>query len=204
MTDKATTTELFERAVSSILQGVGTSIPGAIQEFDPETQQALVVVGIEKIIGGQRINIPPIQKVPVIFCGGSYGLEFELNPGDEGLIIISQRCLDAWKDEGGISTNPIRRFHDIQDAIFIPGVRSQKNKLSNFTNNGIRLRDKDADNYVWLQNDGKVEIKCQGFNVDSPTFTHNGVDIGEDHQHDDTGTYNVSGSPVAGTSGKPL
>jgi len=210
---KATQTELIEHSFFELMKDVGTSIPAAVQSFDGDTQQAVIQVGIERIdINGVTFTPPPIIQCPVMFPGGKWCVEYQIDKGDEGLLIISQRCMDAWKDQGGVAPNPIGRFHDMQDALFIPGFRSQKNKLTDFQNNGIRLRDQSGENYVWLKNSGDIEMKgasfqgefTGGFNVDSTSMTHNGTNIGDDHDHDDTGTYNVSGTPVTGTSGVPL
>lgn len=219
MTQKATRTEMMQRVVYELLKGVGTSIPGYVQSFDAETQQATVIPGVQRVdIEGNTYNLPPIIKVPVMFAGGDWCVEYQIDEGNEGLIIVSQRCVDAWKDQGGQAPNPIRRIHDMQDGLFIPGFRSQANKLSNFANDGIRIRDKEAENYVWLKGSGAIEMKCKDFTVDSDgdtqintnnfdvasgSMTHNGTNVGYDHDHDDTGTYNVSGTPVVGTSGIP-
>ena len=58
---------------------------------------------------------------------------------------------------GGVANNPIARFHDKQDACFIPGVRSKPNAIKDFKNNGIRLRNADASVYHWLKDDGSIE-----------------------------------------------
>ncbi len=199
MTAKATRTELIEKTFFELMKTVGTSIPGFVQSFDSDTQQATIQPGLERIdINGNTFVPPPIIKCMVGFSGGDWALEFEINEGTEGLLIISQRCIDSWKDRGGVSPNPIARFHDMQDACFIPGFRSQAKKLPAFQNNGIRIRDNSGDNYVWLKNDNDVEIKCANltmevggttqinttdFDVASSSFTHNGTNVGDDHKH---------------------
>lgn len=212
MSNEATRTELIERTFFELMKDVGTSIPAEVQSFDGPSQQAVMQIGVERIdINGVTYTPPPIIKCPVMFPGGKYCIEYQIDKGDEGLILISQRCIDTWKDQGGVSPNPIGRFHDMQDALFIPGFRSQKGKLPDFQNNGIRMRDQAGENYVWLKNTGDIEMKgasfqgtfSGGFNVDSLTMTHNGTNIGEDHQHDSAGTYNVNGVPVVGNSGAP-
>jgi len=174
MTRKATLTEMVERTVSEILKGVGTSIPGHVLEFDPGSQIAKLQVGVEFVdVSGESFSIAPIVNVYVHFSGGDYALEHQIDPGNEGLIVISQRCIDAWKEQGGVATQPILRKLDMQDALFIPGFRSKPNKLTNFQNNGIRLRNKDADKFIWLKNDGTAEITVDTLYVNA-NIVHQG------------------------------
>lgn len=150
--------ELFFR---SLMKYVCTSIPGHVDSFDPETQLATLIIGIsgnDKNTG--RFDHAPVIQCPVQFSGGSgWSFEHELNTGDEGIIVFSQRCIDGWVQTGGIADNPIMRFHDMQDAYFIPGIRSKPNVITGFQNNGIRLRNSDASVYHWLKNDGTIESK---------------------------------------------
>lgn len=198
----ATQTQALQVAFDEVLKNVNTSIPGQVLKFDPSTQLAEIQVGIKRVNkDGEQTNITPLIEVMVMFSGGKdFRFEHEINEGDEGIIIFSQRCIDSWSDQGGVATNPILRFHDMSDAYFIPGIRSQKNKLSNFENNGVRLTD--GSNYVWLKNNGDVEIKGGNVNIESSSLTHNGVNVGDDHHHE-AGAYNINNTPVVDLSGDP-
>jgi len=195
-------TQAIESVLNEVLQTINTTIPGSILSFDPATQLAQVQVGVKRVDKkGVQTAHQPIIEVTVHFAGSStYRIEHELNAGDEGIITFSQRCITAWRDQGGVSNNPIERFHDINDAFFTPGYRSQNKKLSDFDNNGVRITD--GTNYFWLKNNGDLAIKAGNVNIESSALTHNGVNIGDDHKHA-AGTYNVSGTPVTATSGDP-
>ena len=165
MTTK-TFTEMIESSVSQILKGVGTSIPGHVLSFDPDTQFAKVQIGVEFVkADGETFTIAPIVNVPVHFPGGDYAIEYQIDQGNEGLILVSQRCIDGWKEQGGVASQPILRKLDMQDALFIPGLRSKPGALSAFQNNGVRLRNKDASHYIWLKNDSTAEIKIPTLNI---------------------------------------
>lgn len=142
-----------------IAKDLGTSITGHILAFDVDTQLAQVQIGVSsRDRQGKEIIPDPIIECPVEFSGGGgWSVEHKLVAGDEGLIIFSQRCLDGWIQTGGVANNPIARFHDKQDACFIPGVRSKPNAIKDFQNNGIRLRNADASVYHWLKDDGSIE-----------------------------------------------
>lgn len=142
-----------------IAKDLGTSIAGHILAFDVDTQLAQVQIGVSsRDRKGSEIIPDPIIECPVHFSGGGdWSFEHKLEAGDEGLIIFSQRCLDGWIQTGGVANNPIARFHDKQDACFIPGIRSKPNAIKDFQNNGIRLRNADASVYHWLKDDGSIE-----------------------------------------------
>ena len=157
MTKLATLTEMIDRTISEILKGVGTSIPAHILSFDTATQLAKVQIGIEFIdVQGETFNLAPIVNVPVHFSGGDFVLEHQIDEGNEGLIVVSQRCIDGWKEQGGIAAQTVIRKLDMQDALFIPGFRSKPNAISDFNNNGIRLRNKAGNHYIWLKNTGDI------------------------------------------------
>ena len=196
MTDRTTTTEMMRTCFSELMKSVGTSIPGQVLGFDSGSQLAQVQVGVERVdINGNSVALSPITEVPVYFPGGDFCVEYQIDAGNEGLILFSQRCIDAWVNQGGTAPPPIRRFHDMSDALFIPGFRSQANKMSSFQNNGVRLRDKDGTNYIWLKNDGTIAIQATAINivsnlvvagdmaVNGGTITNEGVNVGSTHVH---------------------
>ncbi len=164
---------VIDAAVSGALMDTFTSIPGYVVAFDAATQRAQVQIGIMRVNkDGSTFDIPPIVDVPVSFPGDDYVLEYEIKPGCEGDIHFSQRCIDAWKQTGGIAANPVARFHNKQDAKFIPGIRSLTNAIANFANNGVRIRNATGDRYVWIKNDNTLEIKNAGATT---TYGSNGA-----------------------------
>ena len=189
MTD-AVLSQAIQSAFDEVLKTVNTSIPGHILKFDPSTQLAEVQVGIKRVNKSkEQTNITPIIEVMVQFSGGKdFRFEHEINEGDEGIIIFSQRCIDSWVDQGGVAVNPILRFHDMNDAYFIPGIRSQKNKLTNFENNGCRLTD--GENYIWLKNDTTADINVSNLNI-TGNITHTGNNL-------QTGNLTVTGTITGG------
>lgn len=175
MTQKRTLTNLVKRSFIEMMKDVGTSIPGHFISFNPDTQLAQIQIGIQRIdVNGKTFDPPPLIECPVYFAGGSqYFVEHQIDAGDECLITFSQRCIDAWVNTGGIANNPILRFHDFSDAVIFPGIRSQPNKITGFENNGVRLRNKAGDKFVWLKNDGTAEITVDTLVINA-NIEHNG------------------------------
>lgn len=161
MSTRATITELMKRTFVEMMKDVGTSIPGHILSWEPDRQMAQVQIGIQRVdTEGVGITPAPIIECPVFVYGSNnFSIDIKLEPNDEGMILFSQRCIDSWVDTGGVANNPILRFHDISDACFIPGFRSQPGKIINHNNDGIRLRNKAGDQYVWLKDNGDIESK---------------------------------------------
>lgn len=156
-TKRASGSQVQRVAFSENMKSVYTSIPGHVLTFDPKTQRAQIQIGIQRVdINGVAWVLPPIVDVPVQFPGDDFALEYEINPGCEGIVHFSQRCIDGWKQTGGTADNPTARFHNQQDAMFVPGIRSLPNVIKGFSNNGIKLRNKDGSQYAWLKNDGSL------------------------------------------------
>lgn len=191
MTSTVSNTELTRRTFVEMMKDVGTSIPGHFLTFDPATQLAQIQIGVQRIdVNGNTFEPSPLIECPVAFLGGSeYFIEHQIDPGDECLIVFSQRCITGWKNTGGVANNPIMRFHDFSDAAVLPGLRSQPNKITDHQNNGVRLRNKTGDKFIWLKNDGTAAIT-----VDTLTVIANVELTGNINQD---GSQTVSGDVVA-------
>lgn len=150
--------QMLREAFREMMKNVATSSPGYILAFDPMTQLAQVQIGILRVdLNGGTFAPPAIIETPVCFIGGEdYHLEYQIDPNCEGDIFFSQRCVDGWLQTGGVAQNPIGRFHDPQDAFFLPGFRSLPNKLPAFQNNGIRMSNRAGTQFMWLKNDGSM------------------------------------------------
>jgi hypothetical protein len=188
-------TELVKRSFFEMMKDVCTSIVGHVIAFDPETQLAQVQIGIQRVdVNGKFFVPPPLLEVPVYFAGGDFMIEHEVKPNTEGVILFSQRCIDAWLNEGGVAPNPILRFHDYSDAIFFCGLRSQPKAIKNFANDGIRLRNKNGDAYIWLKSNGNIYIKGDVF-VEGDVVA-DGISLkSHTHPYTDDGTPKNTGAP---------
>lgn len=199
MTQKTTQTDLFKHAFREQMKDVGTSIPGHVVSFNSDTQLAQLQIGIKRTSTGDVVYNPAIIiECMIQFAGGDkFHVEHQVDPGDEGIIIFSQRCIDGWVNTGGVADNPITRFHDMNDAYFVPGIRSQPKVITGFDNNGIKLRNKAGDNFIWLKNDGTAAITIDTLNING-----NIVHAGNNTQ---TGNLHVTGtitSTVSATAPK--
>ena len=177
---RARNEKLIRNAFGEMIKDVCTSVPGHVLTFDSLTQRAQVQIGILRVdVNDASFALKPIVEVPVYFPGGDFAIEYQIDSGCEGVILFSQRCIDGWVQSGGVATNPIGRFHNMQDAMFLPGFRSQPNVLPNFQNNGVRMRNRAGTQFVWLKNDNSISMDngVARFNVlaDGTTLMQNGA-----------------------------
>lgn len=152
--------DLIKKSFRLLLQEVATGVPGQIVSFNPATQYAQVQIGIKELDDKTGDLFAPdiLIECYVQALGGKFSIETQADPGDEGMIHFSQRCIDGWMSSGGIADNPRPlQTHDFSDCVFyLGGARSEPNRLDDFQNNGIRLRNTDGSHYVWLKNDGSI------------------------------------------------
>lgn len=120
-------TELLIRSFQHQIHDVYTSIPCIIVNIKNINEQRVDVQPCINIVtpDGEYKPHPPILSVPVMFPSTSTSaLTLEINNGDEVLCTFSQRCIDLFKNQGGI-VNPLdlRKF-DKRDAVAIVGLSS--------------------------------------------------------------------------------
>lgn len=160
--------------------------PGVIQSVDLEA----MTVSVQPTIMGQfrdkqgviqNLALPVLLDCPIHFpSGGGFTLTFPIVPGDECLIIIADRCIDAWHSLGpgpapNIARAPMEaRFHDLSDGFVIPKVWSKPNVLPGVSGNTAQLRSDDGAMFVELAAGHVMNIVAPGgLNITAPTITMN-------------------------------
>jgi hypothetical protein len=121
--------ELFDvglgKVFSSLLCNIHTAMPGEVVSFDPLTQTATVQPELQRLLEGADApeSISPIEDVPVAMPGGgNFWINLDIQPGDTGIIIWSERSIANWLNQGGqVDPDDSRKF-DLSDAMFIPGI----------------------------------------------------------------------------------
>jgi len=198
---------VFREILTDYMKNVYTCIPAHVKTFDPATQLAQIELGIKRVdIDGSSVAPPPIIDCPVLMIGDQFMLETQIDPEAEGMAFFSQRCIDGWVNTGGVAENPLTRFFDMQDAFFIAGFRPMPKAIPDFQNNGMRLRNRKGDQWVWLKNDGSIFIENGKGHIRMDaggTVTINGVKI--DTASNVTSPATITGNTdvvAAGISGK--
>lgn len=117
--------------INSALNDVHTAIPGIIMSFNKDERTAEVQPAIKRVFINndgepEAHDLPPCLDVPVVFPGGGgFELLFNVQEGDECLLIFSERCIDGWYETGDTAEPYDLRRHDLSDAFAIVGVKSK-------------------------------------------------------------------------------
>lgn len=137
---------------------IWTALPGILDSFDATKMTAVVqpaIKGIFRLKDGssQVVQMPQCLDVPVFFPGGGgFTLTFPVKAGDEGLLVFSSRCIDAWWQNGGVQPQAEVRFHDLSDGFFFPGFRSVPRVLNpNVATDAVELRSDDRATFVQMK-----------------------------------------------------
>lgn len=153
--------------INRILLQVNTAIPGEIVAFNPETQTCTAKAAIRGVTitdEGEAvyIDLPQILHVPVFFpysTSSGFSVTYPVKPGDQCLLIFSQRSYDNWLLYGSIQ-NPSEpyspRCHEYTDALALVGFSPNPMVIQKFQSagngsclfDGIEIRNKNRDSYV--------------------------------------------------------
>jgi hypothetical protein len=136
------------------------AVPGIVESFDGSKQTATVIVACSgSDSDGSEMRLPPLLDVPVSFPrGGGFAVTFPVSPGDEGLLVFSDRCIDGWFQTGSPGIPPDHRLHDLSDASFIPGISSLGRAISELRTDAITLRQLEGNGFVSIDTEGNVDI----------------------------------------------
>lgn len=167
----------FRIAFQGMQADLWTQLPAAVVEYNP----AFRTVKLQPLIKGgvpnaetreiDWIDMPILLDCPVIFPGGGgYLLTFPILPGDEGLVLISSRCIDGWWELGGIQPQLELRMHDLSDGFFLPGIESKPALTPEVSPTSVQLRSKDGMTSVSLSPEGVNLISPLPINVSSATM----------------------------------
>ena len=157
--------EVMETHLDGRQAQIHTAMPGTIVSYDPATMTVVVqpsIQGMHQKLDGkvEPVTISTIGDVPVHFpSGGGHTMTFPISPGDECLIMFSERNIDNWFQHGGVQQPRDYRMHDMNDAFVLVGLKSQPNSLSGASTNAVQLRSNDGSTVISLDGGaGSVEI----------------------------------------------
>lgn len=156
--------ELIKRV---IYETVNTSIPGEIIAFDNKTQTCTVKPCIRRLFvddGGQKktFDYPKVFECPVFFpysTTSGFSMTYPVSPGDQCLIIFSQKSLDNWLRFGSVqdpAESDFSRCLSMNDAIVLVGLIPSPSVIQKFNDQGIEIRNKTRDVYSLVTNDHHI------------------------------------------------
>lgn len=125
-----TEAELITRALESRLGDVYTAMPGIVQSYDPATQTADVLPGIQRAVTTTEDDIayedlPIVPNVKVCFPrGGPFQISWPLNKGDSVILICTTYAIQQWRqgDNSQTVAPGDLRLHSLGSAFALPSL----------------------------------------------------------------------------------
>lgn len=128
-------TEVLETVAESVLARLPKSGPVTLSEDSQDGHTAKLqpaTQAVQRMPDGttQFLTLSEIPDVPVHFMGGNgITTTYGLKKGNEGFIVPAALGIDGWHQQGGIQSPGDVRQQRIGDSFFVPGLRSDPNKL---------------------------------------------------------------------------
>lgn len=171
-----------EEAQRLILDGrqgtIWTALPCIVQSVDLsamtcEVQPAIQGVTTDENNNQTFVNLPLLVDVPIVFpSAGGFTITLPIASGDEVLVIVASRCIDAWWQQGGIQKPMEARMHDLSDGFAIPGPRSQPRVISGISATGCQIRNDAGTTYIEIAADGKIKLVTPSeIGITAPTMS---------------------------------
>jgi Phage protein Gp138 N-terminal domain len=159
---------------------IWTALPAIVQTFDATKLTVEAQPTIQAQVrqpGGKWVDttIALCVDCPVLFPGGGgFTFTFPIAKDDEGLLVFSSRCIDAWHQQGGVQKQADLRMHDLSDGFFIPtGGLSLPKVVANVSANSAQLRSNDGNTVIELAAGNVVNIKGSVCNFNCPVVFNN-------------------------------
>lgn len=154
---------VIQQAIKAQILELHTCLPAKVVKYDQLTQKADVKPLIKRKLRKDQslIELPVIPSVPVQHpCGGGAFIHMPIAVGDTGIVVFSERSLDAWLSGDGQIVDPKDiRHHHLSDGVFIPGVKPFSKGVAG-TKDSIKISY--GTTTFELFNNGKVKIYNSG------------------------------------------
>lgn len=159
---------------------IQTAMPGILESYDASSQTASVQTAIQAQVRDATgvwtfVDITVLVDCPVQFPrGGGYGFTFPLVKGNEGIVIFSSRCIDAWWQSGGVQPQAELRMHDLSDGMFVPGISSKPSVPAGVSTDSARFWAEDGSMFVDLNKETEtIRIKAVNIFLDGTVIMNN-------------------------------
>jgi len=150
--------EVVRDGIQEALKDVHVALPAMIVKVQGEQLVDVQPLLKMRMRTGELQDRPVVQAVPVAMPHGKdYYIKLPIAVGETGLLVFSDRSLDAWLAGGGGIVDPNdSRLHDINDAVFIPGVVPTGGQTQDGTTD---LVVKNGDAVLRVQKAGTFQLK---------------------------------------------
>lgn len=142
--------------IDSRAADIHTAIPARIISYDSSTSQVTVKPYGVFVSGNKSLDYPMISGVPVVMpmsAGKSCGIAIPAAPGDDCLLIFSERDISCWLD--GVDPD-ISMTHALSNAIAICGLSRKQNAAVNQATEDSIVRLYNGESTIDLKRDSVV------------------------------------------------
>ncbi|HGM5304559.1 TPA: Gp138 family membrane-puncturing spike protein [Serratia marcescens] len=145
---------VLKAVVDSLSTSLRVAMPGIIQSFDASAVTATIQPAVKASVRQSdgvlsSVALPLLVDVPVVFPrGGGITLTFPVAAGDECLVVVADRCIDYWWQNGGVQEPVDQRQHHLADAFALVGPQSQVKKISGISTSAAQFRSDDGSTYL--------------------------------------------------------
>lgn len=152
--------ETVNTMIERKIMDLNVSMPAEIVTYDPDTQMADVLPSLlAKYEDGTLKPLPIIPNVPVKQLrgvGGTVRIHIPLAPGDEVQLVFSQRSLDNWKSQGGLTDPKDRRRMHLADAVAYIGGASEAQAFP--VDDPLAIEIVNGDSVIQIKPTGQIKI----------------------------------------------
>lgn len=156
-----TMAEVMRTVIERRLSEMHVCLPAKVVTYDKATQLASVEIQLQKLYeDGTLLSWPIISNVPVKHPraqGTETFIHMPLQPGDDLVLVFSERSLDNWKTQGGMTDPNDRRKFSITDAFALIGGSAIPDAFTPETDDSIEIVN--GDSKAIVHPDGKYELK---------------------------------------------
>jgi len=113
--------DTIDIAIQAALANLHTATIARVESVGAKTISVRPV--INRVVNGRVIQLPEFTEVPPVFMQG--GASYTAHPiavGDYCLLVLTERCFDAWYDGQDFRPPAEFRMHDYSDGLAIVGV----------------------------------------------------------------------------------
>lgn len=158
-------------AIEARLAELHVSLPGEIVKYYPAMQKADVQVHLQRMYSdGTLQTLPVILNVPVAhWRAGKSIVHMPIAKGDIVQLVFTERSLDKWKANGGITDPEDPRKHTLSDCIAYPGGYPFGQAYEVANPKALTIQNDTVE--IQVRDDGKVSIKADEIFLGDHTLT---------------------------------
>jgi len=141
-----TDSEFFDSAINQAMLMTRTIMIGECVSFNEQRNTVDVQPVLKRRFTQTQVVslLPIIRDVPVAFYGaGGVTITYKPVKGDNCILLVSDRAIDAWKKLGGIVDPAKPRHHDMSDAVAYFGLNPYPKAYQNLRG-GMDIRTRDG------------------------------------------------------------